>query len=269
MQVIHKSLRESWPLRYSSREGHAEDENVNRATDTPSFCPTLQFPARVMCWLIRARDKRFSHTLDSLCRWPRPNCSFRSAQTVTLLEFHVPLTNSFFRWWYCAVHGPKLPLHHHKWLSFGKFQDTERFLIPCPRQVSSRLPPSGEICKYATASSSQKKVERFSNYWYDPFCCVCLGCFATEFRISLGTYELHCIIPYEYVLSGRRVAACGQADKKTSGRTNRAHGRTEIRELIAILNCRARLKKLGYYLMHYIQPDDELDDWEIIVGFCA
>ena len=49
----------------------------------------LQFPARAICWLLRAPDKRFSHTLDSLGRWPRPASSFRSAQAATLLEFHV------------------------------------------------------------------------------------------------------------------------------------------------------------------------------------
>ena len=41
-RVIHKSLRDFRPLRYSSREGHAEGEHVNRGTGTPSFCPTLQ-----------------------------------------------------------------------------------------------------------------------------------------------------------------------------------------------------------------------------------
>ena len=30
------------PLRYSSRDGHAEGEHVNRGRDTPRFCPTLQ-----------------------------------------------------------------------------------------------------------------------------------------------------------------------------------------------------------------------------------
>ena len=34
-----------------------------------------------------------------------------------------------------------------KFGNFGKFQGTERFLIPCPRHVSSRLPSSGETCK--------------------------------------------------------------------------------------------------------------------------
>jgi hypothetical protein len=41
-RVIHKSLRDFRPLRYSSRDGHAEGEHVNRGRDTPSFCPTLQ-----------------------------------------------------------------------------------------------------------------------------------------------------------------------------------------------------------------------------------
>jgi len=40
--TIHKSLRDFRPLRYSSRDGHAEGEHVNRGRDTPSFCPTLQ-----------------------------------------------------------------------------------------------------------------------------------------------------------------------------------------------------------------------------------
>jgi len=42
IQGIHKSLRDIRPLRYSSRDGHAEGEHVNRGRDTPSFCPTLQ-----------------------------------------------------------------------------------------------------------------------------------------------------------------------------------------------------------------------------------
>jgi len=41
-RAIHKSLRDFRPLRYSSRDGHAEGEHVNRGRDTPGFCPTLQ-----------------------------------------------------------------------------------------------------------------------------------------------------------------------------------------------------------------------------------
>jgi len=49
-------------------------------------------------------------------------------------------------------------LHRHNWLSFGKFQDTERFLIHCARHFSSRLPPSGGTCKYAKAPSTKKTL---------------------------------------------------------------------------------------------------------------
>ena len=41
-KVIHKSLRDFRPLRYSSRDGHAEGKHINRGRDTPSFCPALQ-----------------------------------------------------------------------------------------------------------------------------------------------------------------------------------------------------------------------------------
>jgi hypothetical protein len=41
-RVIRKSLRDFRPLRYSSQDGHAEGEHVNRGRHTPSFCPTLQ-----------------------------------------------------------------------------------------------------------------------------------------------------------------------------------------------------------------------------------
>jgi hypothetical protein len=41
-RVIHKYLQDFRPLRYNSRDGHAEGEHVNRGRDTPSFCPTLQ-----------------------------------------------------------------------------------------------------------------------------------------------------------------------------------------------------------------------------------
>jgi hypothetical protein len=41
-RIIHKSLRDFRPLRYSSWDGHAGREHVNRGRNTPSFCPTLQ-----------------------------------------------------------------------------------------------------------------------------------------------------------------------------------------------------------------------------------
>jgi hypothetical protein len=44
-------------MRYSSRDGHAEEEHVNRGRDNPSFCPTLQVLG--MCTLGDAADVKF------------------------------------------------------------------------------------------------------------------------------------------------------------------------------------------------------------------
>jgi hypothetical protein len=41
-RIIRNSLRDSRTLRYSSRDGHAEGEHVNRGRHIPSFCPTLK-----------------------------------------------------------------------------------------------------------------------------------------------------------------------------------------------------------------------------------
>jgi hypothetical protein len=52
----------------------------------------------------------------------------------------------------CSI-CPPLVTQQMAQLTFGKFQDTERFLISCPRHVSSRLSPGSETWKYATAPS--------------------------------------------------------------------------------------------------------------------
>ena len=66
-RVIHKSRRDFRPLRYSSRDDHAEGGHVNRGRDTPSFCPNLQVLDR--CTLGDAADvnpviKFLSHTCN-------------------------------------------------------------------------------------------------------------------------------------------------------------------------------------------------------------
>ena len=73
-RVIHKSLRDFRPLRYSSRDGRAEGEHVNRGRDTPSFCPTLQVldmstlgdAADVNCWQI-PRHRTVFYSLSTPC----------------------------------------------------------------------------------------------------------------------------------------------------------------------------------------------------------
>ena len=88
--------------------------------------------------------------------WARTACSFRSAQAATLLEFMYHSRIFLSVGGFCVVHDPKPPLHSHNWLSFGKFQDTESFLIHCERHFSSRLPPSGGTWKYAKVPSTKK-----------------------------------------------------------------------------------------------------------------
>jgi hypothetical protein len=74
-----------------------------------------------------------------------------STEGETLQVFVLPYT--------CSICPP---LVTRQMSNFGKFQDTGRFLISCPRLVSSRLLPSGETCKYAMAPSTQKKTCRDS-----------------------------------------------------------------------------------------------------------
>ena len=70
-----------------------------------------------------------------------------------------PPTDKTIREWYinssrvaaCALRNEQSQL-----TQFGKFQDTERFLIHCERHFSSRQPPSGGTWKYAKAPSTKK-----------------------------------------------------------------------------------------------------------------
>jgi hypothetical protein len=62
-RVIHKSLRDFRPLRYSNRDGNAEGEHVNRGRGTLSFCPTLQ--VLDMSTLGDAADVNFGKFQDS------------------------------------------------------------------------------------------------------------------------------------------------------------------------------------------------------------
>jgi hypothetical protein len=107
--------------------------------------------------LLSAPDRSFAQTLENLGR-PLRFAEHRQPLCWNLLH-HSRIALSVM--WFCVVLGPRPPLHHHNWLSFGKSQDTERFLILCARHVSSRLPSSGETCKFAMAPITQTNRERF------------------------------------------------------------------------------------------------------------
>ena len=76
-RVIRKSLRDFRPLRYSSRNGQAEGNYINRGRDTPIFCPTLQVLDMpfLLClsWLLRIRFRKFRRDLwITLYIWIKP-----------------------------------------------------------------------------------------------------------------------------------------------------------------------------------------------------
>jgi hypothetical protein len=87
------------------------------------------------------------------------------------------------------------------WNSVAPSQLTQFWQIPRHRKLSYPLSlpcfvttaPSSETCKYTMVPVTQTNLEEFCTYWYAPFCCVSLGCYATEFGSSEGTYELLCM----------------------------------------------------------------------------
>ena len=113
-------------------------------------------PVFVYCNWVDTRWQKYSTHLHTAGLWARTACSYRSAQAATMLEFMYHSRIVLSVGGSCVVHDPKPPFHSHNWLSFGKFQDTERFLIHCERHFSSRLHPSGGTWKYAKAPITKK-----------------------------------------------------------------------------------------------------------------
>ena len=147
-----------------------------------AFC-VLEFAKTESIVTVQRRFRIMYHTEPPTTRTA---CSFRSAQAATLLEFvyHSRIVLSVGgSVWYMIRNRCTVTI------SFGKFQDTDRFLIHCERHFSSRLPPSGGTWKCAKAPSTKKNLDWFSTYWYAPFCRVCLGCCAVELGNPGGTYE--------------------------------------------------------------------------------
>jgi hypothetical protein len=62
-RVIRKSLHDFRPLRYSSRDSHAEGEHVDRGRGIPSVFSNLQvldsFFLQCLSWLLLSRVRKF------------------------------------------------------------------------------------------------------------------------------------------------------------------------------------------------------------------
>jgi hypothetical protein len=104
-------------------------------------------------WLDR---RRFSYEVHSPRRWSRPTCPFCDTQTAIFLEFSIPVSYCFVRWWFCTILGSETTLHCYIWLGFSKLQDTKSFLFTWKHHVCTPLPPSGETGNYAIASATIK-----------------------------------------------------------------------------------------------------------------
>jgi hypothetical protein len=128
-----------------------------------------------------------------------PACSFCSVQAATLLEFLLPLTSRFVLTCFCVVLGPKPPLHRYNWLSFGKFQDTERFLISCPRHVSSWQLHSSE-----TGSTSWRLLPKLGEILclllYSFLLCLVVTLRSWEFPERLMNYHIYTRITVRLIL---------------------------------------------------------------------
>jgi hypothetical protein len=64
------------------------------------------------------------------------------------------------------------------------------FLYPVLTMYRHDCPLAVKLASVPWLLLPKQNLERFSTYWYVPFCCVCLDCCATDFRNSGGTYEL-------------------------------------------------------------------------------
>jgi hypothetical protein len=212
-RVIHKSLWDFRPLRYGSQNGHAKGEHVNRGRDTPSFCPTLQLLD--MCTLgdILSTWKTFL----ALARQSRPMApaSLFVSQHTGSHSAGIPCTtNKFFlsvcgSLWY-TVRNLRCTVTIDSVLVNSKTQNA--FLFPAQAKFHHDCPLAVKPASMPRHLVHQKMCERFSTYWYAPFCCVCLGCCAAEFGSSGGTYELLYIsIKWNADCRNNQHAGCGDA----------------------------------------------------------
>jgi hypothetical protein len=92
--VNHKSFRNFQPLQYSSGDGDAEGKHVNRRTDAPIFCPTLQVldmstlgdATDASFWQI-PRHRTLSYSLSTPCFVTTAPLAVKPASTPQLLVY--------------------------------------------------------------------------------------------------------------------------------------------------------------------------------------
>ena len=169
-------------MRYSSWDRHAEREHAKWGRHTQSVCPTLQVLDMSTLWGLLAKVCRTCSTDSAAHRQPLC-CNFM---------YHSRIVLSVGGSVWHMVRNIRCTGTFDSLLANSNTQNA--FLSPihamfrhdCPLAVKPASTPQRQLPK--------KTWDRFSSYWYDPLCCVCLGFCVAAFGISGQTYELPCIL---------------------------------------------------------------------------
>jgi hypothetical protein len=140
--------------------------HMSSSSDSTDSSVLLQFSACATCWFLRTPGKGFSYAVHSLRRWPWPACSFCGTQTARFLEFPIPLSFCFVRRWFCMILGSKTTLH----------------------DVSTLLPPSGEMGNLAMAQDTRRKFDYF--FFSLTRCCPLWASLSLSYRPPKSRREL-------------------------------------------------------------------------------
>jgi hypothetical protein len=174
-----------------STEGEALQVSV--LTYRCSICPPLV--------TYRAPDKRFSHTFNSLGRWPWPACRFAAHRQIFCWNFmyHPRIVLSVDGSVWYTVQNLRYTVTINSVLV--NYKTKNAFLFPVHAMFRQGRFPAVKAASTSRRLVHKKKLEIFCTYWYAPFCCVWLGCCAAEFGSSGGTmsYPIYTVYIYIYI----------------------------------------------------------------------
>ena len=140
------------------------------------------------CWLLRAPDKRFSTRSTVSADGPGRPLHFAAHRQPLCWNFmyHSRIVLSIGGSVRYMVRNLCCTITIDSVLANSKTQNAFLFTVHAIFRHDYPL-----VVKLASKPRHlvQKNFERFSTYWYAPFCRVCLGCCAVEFGGSGGTYE--------------------------------------------------------------------------------
>jgi len=189
-RVINKSLRDFRTRLRNNQDRHGRKEHINRERDTPSFCPTLQ--VLDMCTLgdFWGLLTNVSHTRSTVSAdgpgWPVRFAAHRQPLCWNFMYHSRIVLSVGGSVWY-IIRNLRCTVTIDLVLANSKTQNA--FLFTMNAIFRHDYPLVVEPASTPRPLVQKKNLERFSTYWYAPFCRVCLGCCAVEFGNPRGTYE--------------------------------------------------------------------------------